>query len=84
MKAMSPLTPFTLTPHSALVIASELGLAGSLDRRDDGLDAVPAAEAFGQAADIVASCAFHLAMNALATSGFFTASGNQGVKNTRW
>ena len=51
MKAMSPLTPVILTSHSALRIASGVGLAGVLMRRDDREDAVVAAEAFGQAGE---------------------------------
>src|SRR5262249_20840450 len=83
MKAMSPLTPCTFTPQSALVIAAASGLPAALmpstmvkrpsQPRKPSVRP-PAGRPF----------AFHADTKRLATSGFLTASGNQGVKNTTW
>ena len=83
VNAILPLTPVSCVFQSAARIASGLGLAGFRDRRGDGVDAVVAAETFGQAREVVAALPPLGDERFRAAPDSATASGNHGGKKSR-
>ena len=83
MKWMSPLMPFTFTFHIAFWIAAGSALPAALIAATMvWMPSQPRKPSVRPPASYLR--AVYSPTNFLAMSGFFTASGNQGVKNTRW